>query len=728
MPRLKVSELNKIGEQVEVIRAKLQSVDDGELSVSPYDTAWVALVKDINGNDAPQFPSSLEWIVNNQFPDGSWGHSFFSAYDRLRCTLACVVALKTWNCDQEKWEKGMSFLGQYLHKLNDEDLEHQPSGFEVAFPTLIEMAQKLGLEVLQDPTVLQDLYAKRELKLKRIPMEVLHNVPTTLLYSLEGIPDLDWEKLVKLQHKNGSFLCSPSSTAYALMQTKDKKCLKYLTEVVERFKGGAPHCYPMDLFERLWIVDRLERLGISRYFKSEIKEFLEYVYRFWTPNGISWSRDTIEFDIDDTSMGFRMLRLHGYDVNANAFQHFERDGQFFCFVGQTSQGITEMLSLYRVSQVLFPKEQILQEAKEFASKLLREKQSLGQVLDRWIITKDLVGEVEYNLCVPWYANLSLIETRYYLDQYGADDDVWIGKVLYRMYNVSNNHYLELAKLDYNHCQKMHQMEWVDIQDWYEEFNLRDFGISNDELLKAYFQAVSSIFEPERATERLAWARSTVLVKAVSFYFKAISIEQQRTFIEAFHYSSVHSNDRKLDTNGIRNELVEVILKTLSDIGFKIQEVHGTKVDHILKNFWNAWLWNSQTQEDKYLVPNNEAELLVCTLQLCADLYSLDLTSQPEYVYFTSLTNKICNRLCQNQNFKAGWKENNNEEMTIDKPVDSVQLDMQQLLQHVLRRDGGIHPEIKQTFLTVAKSYYYTAHCEPTTINRHISKALFDAVL
>ncbi|KAF9593733.1 hypothetical protein IFM89_024737 [Coptis chinensis] len=666
----KANKENGIAQQGSLERARLQSLDDGELSISAYDTAWVALVKDINGNDAPQFPSSLEWIVNNQFPDGSWGDSFFSAYDRLRCTLACVLALKTWNCDQEKWEKGMSFLGQYLHKLNDEDPEHQPSGFEVAFPTLIEMAQKLGLEVLQDPTVLQDLYAKRELKLK----------------SLEGIPDLDWEKLVKLQHPNGSFLCSTSSTAYALMQTKDKKCLKYLTEVVERFKGGgfhciAPHCYPIELFERLWIVDRLERLGISRYFKSEIKECLDYVYRNWTPNGISWSRDTIEFDIDDTSMGFRMLRLHGYDVNANAFQHFERDGQFFCFVGQTSQGITEMLSLYRASQVLFPKEQILQEAKEFASKFLREKQSLGQVSDRWIITKDLVGEVDYNMCVPWYANLPRIETRYYLDQYGGDDDVWIAKVLYRMYNVSNKQYLELAKLDYNNCQKMHQMEWVDIQEWYEEFNLRDFGISKDELLKAYFQAVSSIFEPERATERLAWARSTVLVKAVSFYFKAISIEQQRTFIEAFHYSSVHSNDRKLDTNGIRNELVEVILKTLSDIGFKIQEVHGTEVDHILKNFWNAWLRNSQTQEDRSHIST-----------------------------------------------RAGWKENNNVEITIHQPMESVQLDMQQLLQHVLKRDGGIHPEIKQTFLTVAKSYYYTAHCEPTTINRHISKVLFDAVL
>ncbi|KAF5186866.1 Ent-copalyl diphosphate synthase protein [Thalictrum thalictroides] len=245
----------------------------------------------------------------------------------------------------------------------------------------------------------------------------------TLLHSLEGIPDLDWEKLLKMQHPNGSFLCSPSSTAYALMQTKDENCFRYLAGIVQKFNGGVPHSYPMDLFEQLWVVDRLERLGFSRFFKSEIKEILDYVYGCWTRNGISWSKDTIEFDIDDTCMGFRMMRLHGYDVNASAIQHFERDGQFFCFVGQNSQGLTEMLSLYRASQVLFPQESILEEAKSFSSNFLRKKQELGEVADRWLITKDLAGEVKYYMDVPWYANLPRIETRHYIEQYGGDDDV-----------------------------------------------------------------------------------------------------------------------------------------------------------------------------------------------------------------------------------------------------------------------------------------------------------------
>jgi ent-copalyl diphosphate synthase len=67
----------------------------------------------------------------------------------------------------------------------------------------------------------------------------MHKVPTTLLHSLEGMPGLDWEKLLILQSQDGSFLFSPSSTAFALMQTKDENCLGYLKKAVHRFNGGG---------------------------------------------------------------------------------------------------------------------------------------------------------------------------------------------------------------------------------------------------------------------------------------------------------------------------------------------------------------------------------------------------------------------------------------------------------------------------------------------------------
>jgi ent-copalyl diphosphate synthase len=75
--------------------------------------------------------------------------------------------------------------------------------------------------------------------LNRIPKIVMHEFPTTLLHSLEGMPNLNWERLLKLQSNDGSFLFSPSATAYAVIQTNDEKCLGYLQQIVNKFHGGG---------------------------------------------------------------------------------------------------------------------------------------------------------------------------------------------------------------------------------------------------------------------------------------------------------------------------------------------------------------------------------------------------------------------------------------------------------------------------------------------------------
>ncbi|RDY13965.1 Ent-copalyl diphosphate synthase, chloroplastic, partial [Mucuna pruriens] len=136
----------------------------------------------------------------------------------------------------------MIFFNENLYKLRDEKAEHMPIGFEIAFPSLLDLARSLNIQVPRDSPILKDILALRDLKLKKIPKEVLHKVPTTLLHSLEGMPNLDWKQLLKLQSKDGSFLFSPSSTAYALMQTKDEKARKYLSETVKRFNGGDKFC------------------------------------------------------------------------------------------------------------------------------------------------------------------------------------------------------------------------------------------------------------------------------------------------------------------------------------------------------------------------------------------------------------------------------------------------------------------------------------------------------
>ena len=84
---------------------------DGETTPSAYDTAWVARIPAVDGSEQPQFPQTLEWILQNQLKDGSWGEEFyFLAYDRLLATLACIITLTIWRTGNVQLHKGLTNL------------------------------------------------------------------------------------------------------------------------------------------------------------------------------------------------------------------------------------------------------------------------------------------------------------------------------------------------------------------------------------------------------------------------------------------------------------------------------------------------------------------------------------------------------------------------------------------------------------------------------------------
>ena len=154
-----------------------------------------------------------------------------------------------------------------------------------------------------------------------------------------------------------------------------------------------PFSYPVDIFERLWVVDRLERLGISRYFTSEIAECLEYTHRYWNQGGMPAMRACVLNDIDDTAMSFRLLRQHGYTVSPDVLENFEMDGVFVCYPGQSNQSVTATCNLHRAAQVAFPGEDVLRRVDSYGRAFLEERRASGDLYDKWVIAKDLPGEV-----------------------------------------------------------------------------------------------------------------------------------------------------------------------------------------------------------------------------------------------------------------------------------------------------------------------------------------------
>nr|UPQ49775.1 kolavenol synthase [Odontoschisma prostratum] len=519
---------------IDEIRAMFESMTDGAITKSPYDTAWVAMVPAFDDSDRPQFPKSLQWILDNQLPDGSWGDSdYFSYCDRVCNTVACIVSLKTWKAGSGAVKRGVEFIQRNLQALETEEQAHMTIGFEIVFPALMCFAQKLELDLPYDATVMLNICTERQKKLENIPMDILHEVPTALLYSLEGLhQEVDWGKLLKMQNEDGSFLSSPAATAACLLHTRDEKALRYLNRLLGRFNNAVPNVYPVDLFERIWIVDRLERLGIARYFEKEIKDCLQYVYKYFTSTGIAWARQSRVHDLDDTSMGFRVLRQHGYDVNENVFAPFRgKDDDFFSFVGQNCESVTTMFNLYRAAQTRFPGETLLEAGEKFSRAFLADKLEKNECFDKWIISKGLAGEVEYALETPWYCSVPLVDTAAYLDHYGPDD-IWIGKSLYRLPLVHNMTFLALAKANFNLCQAMYQLDLEKITRWTQDSGLVNLSFARQRYIEVVFSAACAFPAPELAPARWAWARMCVMTTLIDDYFEAATLTDQRKFVAA----------------------------------------------------------------------------------------------------------------------------------------------------------------------------------------------------
>jgi hypothetical protein len=63
---------------------------------------------------------------------------------------------------------GLSFIRENWWRVEDEELDDSMlGGYEIILPRLLEMAIDLGLDVPCDESALQDVYAKRDLKLAR---------------------------------------------------------------------------------------------------------------------------------------------------------------------------------------------------------------------------------------------------------------------------------------------------------------------------------------------------------------------------------------------------------------------------------------------------------------------------------------------------------------------------------------------------------------------------------
>nr|WBO26428.1 beta-pinene synthase [Taiwania cryptomerioides] len=355
-------------------------------------------------------------------------------------------------------------------------------------------------------------------------------------------------------------------------------------EVKEKFNTMLTLESQDDLFQCLSMVDNVERLGIDRHFQEEIKATLDYVYRYWSNKGIRCGRNISSVDLNTTSLGFRILRLHKYNISSDVLESFKgKDGQLLNSSTQSQEEIKSIMNLFRASLIAFPKEKVMDEAKSFSTLYL--KQALQK-----IDNSNLSREIKFNLEYEWHTNVPRLEARNYIEIYG-DDNSWAKMTI-------NGKVLELAKVDFNMMQCMQQRELQTLSRWWVESGLSKLEFSRHRHVEYYFWAAGGVIEPKYSTFRIGFAKLSALVTYLDDIYDTYgTYEELQLFTEAI---------KKWDPSAIEGlpKYMKITYMAfydgVKDMAKEAQITQGRDTFDYAKSAWEVYI-DAYMQEAKWLV-------------------------------------------------------------------------------------------------------------------------------
>jgi len=286
---------------------------------SPYDIGYMARLRASDGS--PRWPDLIDWLLDHQHGDGSWGGEIVYYHDRIISTLSALIALKRNGFNrpaQEALRRGERYIWQHLHLLAHDPFEL--IGFELLLPTLLQEAQSLKLDVPMHTCG----YGKiQNEKLRLIPPEMLYSQQSSTIFSLEFLghtPDRD--RLRGVLGDGGAVGNSPAATAYYLSFFPDAApAWEYLDTVYQTYRW-VPFVYPFRTFDLLWVLNAL------RYSGYPLAEFAgpEHWVTLQTalaPQGVSFDPTFLVVDGDVTSVTMRILLEAGCEVDPQSLATFQ---------------------------------------------------------------------------------------------------------------------------------------------------------------------------------------------------------------------------------------------------------------------------------------------------------------------------------------------------------------------------------------------------------------------
>jgi len=406
----------------------LKKIGTGYVSSTAYDTAWTARLIEY---DPVMSNHALEWLCENQLPDGSWGvKQPYYYHDRVICTLAAMIALNfrgRRTRDKTQIEKGLLALDQITNNATRElGPEAYPAtvGFEVIVPTLVNQAEQLGIIKQQGDRILGKLGRLRKAKMEKLAGIKISRI-TTIAHSAEmaGTDNLDLLDANNLQEENGSVSNNPAATAYFAMYVKpgDEKALKYLQKVATD-DGGIPSFAPFDIFERVWV---LWNLLLTEEIKNpQIKDLcdphVDYIEKNWKPQqGLGFSAEYSLTDGDDTSVGHKILSSLGRKCDLSSLHIYEEKEWFRCYHLEVNPSIDVNIHfLGTLSQIGY--EISHPSIKKIINFLRSSQNKSGYWFDKWHVSPYYTTSHAVMACLKYDEKMSERAVNWILDTQKSD--------------------------------------------------------------------------------------------------------------------------------------------------------------------------------------------------------------------------------------------------------------------------------------------------------------------
>ncbi|XP_010418061.1 PREDICTED: (E,E)-geranyllinalool synthase-like isoform X2 [Camelina sativa] len=557
------------------------------VSPSAYDTAWLAMIED-DDTLQPMFQGYVDWILNNQnVIEGLWGRLGDENGDEtLTSTLACVVALRKWNIGSLHVHKGKRYIERSMESIigkytNPNMKGSCPRWLVLMFTGLLEIAEQLGLRFLfstRAKRMINNLLFQRKKILQREKLvDDRHNQQSLLAY-LEVLPSTLYAKnqkdiIQKLGDSDGSLFQSPSATAAAYMLSRNTQCLAYLKSLVQRCPDGVPQVYPLsEELIKLTMVNIMDNFGLAEYFGEEIDHFILQIYKNYEEENVVTMPISSKVDqLHKASLEFRMLRLNGYDVLPRSFCWFLSDEEIRDHLETNTECLFfVMLSVYRATDLMFPGECELEEAREFSRKFLNK----SHFIDEQFVP---IFHIKHEISSPWRARLKHLDHRMWIED--KDSNAFsVGKA--SLIRISIDKFTHLALRNFELRQAVYRHEMEDLITWVKKSGLNDIGFGREKTTYCYFAASSSTSLPiKTATNiRKLMAKSGILITVADDFF-----DEEGSFDElgALTKAVIRWEGEALKGYG------KIIFKALDDLVKETAETclkgHGTDITDHLRN-------------------------------------------------------------------------------------------------------------------------------------------------